>query len=184
MLFRSRGCLTVSVLGVYNAIAHGMLSVCADEDMPDIKLPYDDSQAEWNAPHTHQPALDQGPLPTVVEEPMAEKAAVQGTHDTQSPHTQQASGSQTQPQQTQSSQTRTQSQQTQPSQTQPQGDWPHQRSWPHQTQTQLAEPQGPEREEEAQGEEQPGSASAHQESGQPHQSLTGKAACLLMQALS
>lgn len=149
-----------------------MLSVCADEDMPDIKLPYDDSQAEWDAPHTEQPALDQGPLPTVAEEPMAEKAAVQASHDIQSPHTQQASPSQTQPQQTQPSQTRTQ------------GNWPHQRSWPHQTQTQLAEPQGSEREEEAQGEEQPRSASAQQESDQPHQSLTGKAACSLMQALS
>jgi len=174
----------VSVLCVYNAISHGMLSVCADDDIPDIQLPYDDSQAEWNAHQTQQPALDQGPLPTVAEEPMAEKAAVQANHDTQSPHTQQASPSQTQPQQTQPSQTRTQPQQTQPSQIQPQGNWHHQRSWPHQTQSQLAQPQGPEREEEAQGEEQPRSASARQESDQPHQSLTGRAPCLLMQALS
>jgi len=172
----------VSVLCVYNASPHGMLSVCADEDMPDIKLPYDDSQAEWDAPH--HPALDQGPLPTVVEEPMAEKAAVQASGGTQSPQTQQASPSQTQPQQTQPSQTQTQSQQTQPSQSQPQGNWPHQRSWPHQTQTQLAEPQGSEREEKAQSKEQPRSASAQQESDQPHQSLTGKAACSFMLALS
>ncbi len=152
--------------------------------MPDIKLPYDDSQAEWDAPHTHQPALDQGPLPTVVEEPLAEKAAVQASHDTQSPHTQQASPAQTPPQQTQPPQTRTQSQQSHPSQSKPQGNWPHQRSWPHQTQTQPAEPQGPEREEEARGEEQLCSASARRESGQPHHSLTGKAACVFMQVLS
>ncbi|KAL0024653.1 hypothetical protein WJX77_006333 [Trebouxia sp. C0004] len=111
----------------------------SSKDMPDIQLPCDDSQAEWDAHHTQQPALDQGPLPTVAEEPMAEKAAVQASRDTQSSYTQQASPSQTQ------------SQQTQPSQTQPQGNWPHQRSWPHQTQTQLAEPQGPEHEEEARG---------------------------------
>lgn len=143
---------------------------CAEDYIPDAERSstcYDDS--EWAEPEHRKSSLDEPPMPTVAEEPMAEEAAVEATQPKES------GGQETQ--QTQAHDTHTQ-------ETLPQDIQPHEsevvtREAQAQTQPRQAQAQQQHAREEPATEASPSGVhdefGAQQQPERPHHSLAGEA---------
>ena len=143
---------------------------CAEGHIPDAERSstyYNDS--EWAEPEHHKSSLNEPPMPTVAEEPMAEEAAVEATQPKESgeqqtqAHNTHAQGTLALPQDIQLHESEPETREAQSLQTQP-----------HQTQAQQQHAR-----EEPEAEASP--SGVHDESGaqpqpeRPHHSLAGEA---------